>query len=159
VEWSEVVIVKTRRNVPADDKSAALNQLAALRTLERELSFSAANDSTAPPSRSIKTGAGAALAAVTLAGFIAALVMAWPLWPSLATWRPAISPANPPPDELSALKGNLAASEAAQKDLLAELEATQQELHELQKVTTGVPWYADNMVLNYRSPWPAAPRR
>ena len=151
--------MKTRRNVPADDKSAALNQLAALRTLERELSFSAADGYTAPPIRSIKTGVGAALAAVALAGFVAALVMAWPLWPSLATWRPALSPGDPPPDELSTLKRKLAASEATQKDLLVKLEATRRELHELQKVTTGVPWYADNMVLNYRSPWSAAPRR
>jgi hypothetical protein len=90
----------------------------------------------------------AALAAAAMAALIVALFMAWPLWPSLETWGSAASRSQ-----------SLAATDALQKDLLTELEATRRELQELQEIQKTVPWYADDMGLNYRSPWPPAPKR
>jgi hypothetical protein len=49
---------------------------------------------------------------------------------------------------VSTLQDDLAASEAAQRELSNELAATRRELRELQAAAKGIPWYADEVMLN-----------
>jgi hypothetical protein len=146
-------MVKSQVNISADQGHSPQDDFAALRTLERELSYT--SNLTELPARNVKKRSRSALAAVAFAGLVAGLFVAGPLLPSLAMWRPVSLNANSPWDELSELKSSLAALESAQQTLLAELEVTRWELNEMRKNTRPAPWYTDIMVLNYRSPWPA----
>jgi uncharacterized protein YlxW (UPF0749 family) len=95
----------------------------------------------------IKRGALLVLVASVCAVLVAALVTGLP---SATQWRSANLPAQPDSEELVVLRNKLAEAETSRQQLAAELEATRKALLEF---TQSKPWYADDMILNYRNPW------
>jgi uncharacterized protein YlxW (UPF0749 family) len=120
--------------------------------LEREVSYLAPKPP-APKTTVIKRGALLVLVAGVCSFIVAALVAGLP---SAATWRSANLPAQPNSEELVALRNKLAEAETSRQQLAAELEATRKARLEF---TQRKPWYADDMILNYRNPWTGSLRR
>ena len=114
--------------------------------LEREVALLGPKPRT-PRTTMIKRGALLVLVAGVCAVIVAALVTGLP---SAAQWRSANLPAQHDSEELVALRHELAEAETSRQQLAAELEATRKALLGF---TQRKPWYAEDMILNYRNPW------